>query len=79
MIYSNAAEEQDQRLEEVLRRIDEANLQLHPAKCVIAHPDMRYLGYVLSERGVSASPEKVTAVKLYPVPKNVNDDRHSSV
>ena len=36
---------------------------------------MRYLGYVLSEKGVSASPDKVTAVIQYPVPKNVKDVR----
>jgi len=45
---------------------------LHPGKCVIAQPDVRYLGYVLSEKGVSASPD-VTAVRQYPVPKNVKD------
>jgi hypothetical protein len=30
---------------------------------------------VLSEKGVSASPDKVTAVKQFPVPKNVKDIR----
>ena len=34
---------------------------------------MQYLGFVLSERGVSASPDKVKAVRDYPVPKNVKD------
>ena len=75
IVFSNTAEEHAQRLEEVLRRLEEANLQLHPGKCEIAQPEVRYLGYVLSEKGVSASPDKVTAVRQYPVPKNFKDVR----
>jgi hypothetical protein len=48
---------------------------LHPEKCEIAQPEVRYLGYVLSEKGVSAFPDKVAAVRKYPVPKNVKDVR----
>jgi hypothetical protein len=36
---------------------------------------VRYLGYVLSDKSVSASPDKVTAVRQYSVPKNVKDVR----
>jgi hypothetical protein len=36
---------------------------------------VQYLGYVLSEGGVSASPDKVKAVRNYPTPKCVKDVR----
>jgi hypothetical protein len=36
---------------------------------------VQYLGYVLSEDGISASPDKVKAVKDYLVPQNVKDVR----
>jgi hypothetical protein len=36
---------------------------------------VQYLGYTLSERGVSASPDKVKAVQNYPTPKSVRDVR----
>jgi hypothetical protein len=36
---------------------------------------VQYLGYVLSERGISASPDKVKAVREYPTPKSVKDVR----
>jgi hypothetical protein len=75
IIFSDTAEEHAQRLKEVLRRLDKANLQLNPGKCEIAQPEVRYLGYVLSEKGVSASSDKVTAIRQYPVPKNVKDLR----
>jgi hypothetical protein len=36
---------------------------------------VKYLGYTLSEHGVSASPDKIEAVKNYPVPRNAKDVR----
>jgi hypothetical protein len=71
VIFSKSAQEHALRLENVLQRLDKANLQLHPGKCVCAH----YLGYVLSEKGVSASPDKIKAARDYPVPKSVKDVR----
>jgi hypothetical protein len=59
----------------VLQRFDTANLQLQPGKCVFAQPQAKYLGFVLTEAGVSASPEKVKAVENYPVPISFNDIR----
>jgi len=38
LLLSSPAEEQTLRLENVLRRFDEANLQLNPGKCVFAQP-----------------------------------------
>ena len=52
----------------MLERFERANLQLHPGKCVIAQPQVKYLGYVLSEEGISASSDKVDAVRNYPTP-----------
>ena len=75
IIFSKTAAEHAARLENVLARFEKANLQLHPGKCVIAKPQVNYLGYVLSGNGVSASADKVEAVKNYPTPKNVRDVR----
>jgi hypothetical protein len=36
IVFSRSAEEHALRLENVLQRLDEANLQLHPGKCVFA-------------------------------------------
>jgi hypothetical protein len=75
IVFSRTAEEHATRLEIVLQRFDKANLQLHPGKCLIAQPRVNYLGYVLSDKGVSASAGKVKAVKEYPAPKNAKDVR----
>jgi hypothetical protein len=75
LVFSNSAEEHARRLENVFRRFEEANLKLHPGKCAFAHSQVEYLVYILSENGISPSPEKVKAVQNYPTPKNVRDVR----
>jgi len=70
VIFSNTAEEHARKLERVLQRFDQANLQLHPGKCAIAQPKVKYLGFELSDKGVSATANKVEAIKGYPKPKN---------
>jgi hypothetical protein len=75
VIFSKSAQEHALRLENVLQRLDKANLQRHPGKCVFAQPQVNYLGYVLSEIGVSASPDKINAVRDYPFPKSIEDVR----
>ena len=75
IIFSKSAQEHTLRFEKVLQRFDQANLQLHPGKCVFAQPQVNYLGFVLSEQEVAASLDKIKAVKNYPLPKNVEDVR----
>ena len=48
---------------------------MQPAKCVFAKPQVQYLGYVVSRDGITASPDKVKAVRQYPTPRNVKDIR----
>jgi hypothetical protein len=54
VVFSSTAEH-TLRLENVLRRFDQANFLLHPGKCMFAQPRVQYLGFVLSEDGISAS------------------------
>jgi len=75
IVFSKTAQEHAPRLENVLQRVDRANLQLHPGKCVFAQPQVNYLGFVLSEQGVSASPVKIKAVRNYPTTKSSKDVR----
>jgi len=54
IIFSKNAAEHAARLDNILARLEKANLQLHAWKCEIAQPQVNYLGYVLSGNGVSA-------------------------
>jgi hypothetical protein len=75
LFFPSSAEEQARRIENVFRSFEEANLQLHPGIWAFAKSQHQYLGYILSEKGISPSPEKVTAVQIYPTPKNFRDLR----
>jgi hypothetical protein len=75
IVFSDSAQKHARRLEHALKRFEDANLQLHPSKFVFARQQVQYLGYILSERGISASPDKVKAVREYPTPKSEKDVR----
>jgi len=75
ILFSDTIKEHACRLEHVLQRLDRANLQLQPAKCVFAQAQVQYLGYVVSRDGITASPDKLDALRRYPVPTNATDIR----
>ena len=58
IIFWKTAEEHAARLEHVLERFDRADLQLNPQKCSIARPQVNYIGYVLSQDGITTSPAR---------------------
>jgi len=69
IISSRSVQEHVKGQENVSRRFDKAHMQLHPGKYVIARPQLNYLGFVLSEKGVAASPDKIKPVRNYPTRK----------
>jgi hypothetical protein len=75
IVFGKTIEEHASRLEHVLQRFDRANLQLQPSKCVLAKPQVEYLGYIVSRDGIKASPDKTKAVRNYPVPKTTKEVR----
>jgi hypothetical protein len=75
IVFSKTAEEHAQRLAHVLDRFEKANLQLQPEKCEFAKQQVKYLGHIISDKGIEASPDKVKAIMNYPVPKTVKEVR----
>lgn len=62
-------------LSEILRRIKEAKVTLNRDKCQFCRPELKYLGYVVSEKGLRVDPEKVKAIIDLPVPQNQKEVR----
>jgi hypothetical protein len=73
-VILKSAEKHALRLGNVLQRFDNANFQLYTGKCKFAKSEVQCLGFI-SENGVSASADKMKAVKDYPTPKNAKDVR----
>ena len=60
-----------QRLEKVLRRLQDAGLKLKPTKCELLQDEVHYLGHVVSAKGVATDLAKVEAIKKCEPPKDV--------
>ena len=75
IIFSDTLEEHEIRLMRVLKRLKEYGLKLSPEKCKFFQTSVRYLGHVVSENGVETDPEKVNALKSWPIPKNLKELR----
>ena len=75
LIYSKTFEEHVEHIEMVLQKAVEFNLSLNQDKCIFATNKVTYLGFVISNDGLSPDPEKLKAVRDFPRPKCVRDIR----
>ncbi len=75
IVFGSTLDSHLQRLEEVLKRITEANLKVSPSKCQWLRPSVKFLGHIVSEEGITTDPEKVEAVKNWPTPTKTRDVR----
>lgn len=73
IVYSQTFEEHIERLDEVLSRMSKANLKFTPKKCHLFKQEVKFLGHVVSEKGIATCEDKVTAVKEWPLPTCVKD------
>lgn len=71
IIFSDTLEEHETRLLRVLSRLNEYGLKLSPDKCKFFQTSVRYLGHIVSEKGVETDPDKVATLKSWPVPNNL--------
>ena len=72
IIYSSGTvEEHLAKVEKVFERLQEWGLKLKPKKCHLLMKRIKYLGHIVSEDGVEADPEKIEAVRSWPVPSTV--------
>ena len=60
---------------QVFQNLRAANLRIHPGKCKFAAREVKYLGHILSPKGIKVDPSKYSAMETYPVPKNVKNVR----
>ena len=75
IICSATLEEHLKRLERVFVRLRQHGLKLKPSKCHFLRKEVKYLGHVVSEEGVATDPEKIAAVRDWPIPKTKKEVR----
>ena len=62
IIFSNSIDDHLTHLEEVFRRLREANVKLNPKKCSFVKRRIQYLGHVVTPEGIFPDPDKVEVV-----------------
>ena len=72
-IYSEDEESHIDLVRRVMERIRQAKLCVSINKSVIHQREVVFLGYYISESGISMTTDKVEAVKSWLVPRNVKD------
>lgn len=73
IVFSSTLEEHETRLLRVLQQLREYGLKLSPKKCSFFQSSVRYLGHIVSTKGVETDPEKVRALKTWPRPQTLSD------
>ena len=75
IIYSSTPEEHLNRLEQVLERLQQANLKLKPSKCRLMQREVVFLGHVVFSDGIATDPEKIRLINEWPRPTNLKQLR----
>jgi hypothetical protein len=75
LVIGSTLEEHNRNLRKVLERIRQAGLRLKPKKCKFSQRSVTYVGHVVAADGVATDPQKLEAVRDYPVPVDVKSLR----
>ncbi|GJW87548.1 hypothetical protein Tco_0162888 [Tanacetum coccineum] len=58
-------------IEETLLALKKVNMKLNPKKCSFKMEEGKFLGYIVTSKGISVNPEKTKAVMSMPSPNNL--------
>jgi hypothetical protein len=60
-------------LEDTFNNLTQFNIKLNPEKCTIRLPQGKLLGCIITEHGIEANPDKISAVAEVGQAKNIKD------
>ena len=73
VIFSKSIEEHLTHLQEVFRRLRDANVKLNPEKYSFVKQRIVYLGHVETPGGIFPDPSRVEAVRNFPTPASLKE------
>lgn len=74
-IYKKSVEDHLEQLRFVFGVLREKNLYGELDKCFFLVPSVTFLGYIISNDGISVDPSKVEAIKSWPTPTTIAEIR----
>lgn len=73
IVFSSTFQEHLDRLERVFLKLQDAGLKLRSEKCHFIQKAVKYLGHVVSAKGICPDPAKTDVVANYPIPKHARE------
>ena len=75
VIFAPTLEIHLERMRNVFDRIRQAKLKLRPDKCHLLQKEIKFLGHIISERGIAMDPDKLACVRSWPAPVKLKEVR----
>jgi len=75
VIFSSTFEQHLLDVEEVIKRLRNAGLQLNRSKCHFLREEFTYLGHIVSKHGIRPDPKKIEAILKMPTPTDATTTR----
>lgn len=76
LVFGKTEEEHHKRLQVTLKTLKENNVLLNQDKCILKAKEIKFLGHMLSENGVTPLASYINSIKSFRKPLNV-DELHS--
>jgi hypothetical protein len=71
IVYSTSLEEHILLLKKVFSKLRESNLKIQLDKSHFLKQEVEFLGHVVTPEGVKPNPDKIKAIKKFPIPRTV--------
>jgi hypothetical protein len=75
LIFKKYWEEHVKHVDRVLQLLEEQQIYANPSKCVFGVQEVGYLGHIVSHEGVKVDPNKIKAMRKWPIPKTFKNLR----
>ncbi|KAF5450077.1 hypothetical protein F2P56_030456 [Juglans regia] len=73
LVKSKKAEQHLADLRETCAMLREYKMKLNPHKCAFGVESGKFLGFMVSDQGIKANPEKIRAIMDMPPPRSINE------
>lgn len=73
LIYSQNEEEHTRHVRKVLELLRQHKMYGKITKCEFFKESVEYLGHIISSKGISTDPKKITTIQGWPQPKNIKE------
>ena len=75
LIHGQDLESHLNDVKKLLQRCQQHGITLNPKKFNLAKDKVKFAGYIVSDKGIEADPEKLRAISHFPKPTNITDLR----